>query len=109
MPLAYALQHLEADGAIRLTNYGEYLAKHPPAHEVEILENTSWSCTHGLGRWSESCGCVTGEHPEWTQAWRAPLRAALDWLRDRLVDDPCTHHHDGPAILAGFLYNRRGS
>ncbi len=63
---------------------GEYLASHPPADQVEILENTSWSCAHGLGRWSESCGCVTGEQPKWTQAWRAPLRAALDWLRDRL-------------------------
>src|SRR6266487_872537 len=82
--LAETLDAIERAGFPRLTNYGEYLASHPPADQVEILENTSWSCTHGLGRWSESCGCVTGEHPEWTQAWRAPLRAALDWLRDRL-------------------------
>jgi alpha-amylase/alpha-mannosidase (GH57 family) len=82
--LAEMLDAIERAGSPRLTNYGEYLASHPPADQVEILENTSWSCAHGLGRWSESCGCVTGEHPKWTQAWRAPLRAALDWLRDRL-------------------------
>ena len=82
--LAETLDAIERAGSPRLTNYGEYLASHPPADQVEILENTSWSCAHGLGRWGESCGCVTGEHPEWTQAWRAPLRAALDWLRDRL-------------------------
>ena len=40
---------------------------------------------HGIGRWREDCGCQTGEHPGWSQAWRAPLRQALDWLRDELA------------------------
>jgi len=38
-----------------------------------------------VGRWSENCGCATGEHPGWSQAWRAPLRHALDCLRDELA------------------------
>ena len=84
--LAGALDSIERAGSPRLTNYAEYLASHPPVDQVEILENTAWSCAHGLARWSEDCGCSTGEHPEWNQAWRSPLRSALDWLRDRLAE-----------------------
>ena len=58
--------------------------KHPPTHVVEIWDNRSWSCPHGVGRWSEDCGCSTGAHPGWKQEWRAPLRSALNWLRDCL-------------------------
>jgi alpha-amylase/alpha-mannosidase (GH57 family) len=85
MALSYALHHIEANGWARLTNYGEYLETHPPEHEVEIVENTSWSCAHGVDRWREDCGCRTGGDPGWNQAWRAPLRQALDRLRDDLA------------------------
>ena len=68
----------------QLTNYGEFLEKHPPKHFVEIVENSSWSCVHGIERWRSDCGCNSGGHP-WNQQWRAPLRAALDWLRDKLA------------------------
>lgn len=86
MALAYALAYLEKKAGIQLTNYGEYLAKHPPEMEVEIYENSSWSCIHGIGRWQEDCGCHSGGHPGWRQAWRRPLREALDWLRDQLAE-----------------------
>ena len=82
MALAWALGNVEAEGSVRLTNYGEFLEMHPPTHEVQITENTAWSCVHGVGRWATNCGCNTGGQPGWTQEWRAPLRAALDWLRD---------------------------
>ena len=85
MALAYALEQIEARGLARLTNYGEYLAQHPPTHEVEIVEKSSWSCAHGIERWWSDCGCNSGAHPAWSQQWRTPLRDALDWLRDQVA------------------------
>jgi alpha-amylase/alpha-mannosidase (GH57 family) len=85
MALAYALQHIESNNLARLTNYGEFLEKNPPTEDVKIFESSSWSCAHGVERWRGNCGCNSGRNPEWTQTWRAPLREALDWLRDRLA------------------------
>ncbi|HEX7418952.1 MAG TPA: DUF3536 domain-containing protein [Thermoanaerobaculia bacterium] len=85
MALAYALQYIEEKKLARLTNYAEYLASHPPEHEVEIAANTSWSCSHGVERWRMDCGCNTGANTGWNQRWRAPLREALDWLRDSVL------------------------
>ena len=82
MALAYALQYIEEKGIAKLTNYGEYLEKHPPQHEAQIIENSSWSCSHGVARWRENCGCNSGASNGWNQEWRTPLRNALDWLRD---------------------------
>jgi alpha-amylase/alpha-mannosidase (GH57 family) len=85
MALAYALNTVESNKLVRLTNYGEYLERHPPTHQVEIIEKTSWSCFHGIDRWWNNCGCNSGGRPGWNQEWRTPLRDALDKLRDSLA------------------------
>jgi alpha-amylase/alpha-mannosidase (GH57 family) len=85
MALAYCLYYIENRNLARITNYGEYLEKHPPTHEVEIFGNSSWSCIHGVERWKDNCGCNSGMNPQWTQEWRKPLREAMDMLRNRLT------------------------
>lgn len=85
MALTYALHHLESNNLARLTNYAEFLERFPPTQEVRVIENTSWSCMHGIERWRGDCGCNSGGHPDWNQKWRAPLRQAMDGLRDELA------------------------
>ncbi|MCH2213755.1 MAG: DUF3536 domain-containing protein [Flavobacteriales bacterium] len=84
MALAYCLRYIEDNNLAQITNYGQYLEVNPPVHEVQIHENSSWSCVHGVERWRADCGCNTGGQPDWNQEWRKPLRETLDWLRDRL-------------------------
>ena len=85
MALAYALHAIESRGMAEVTNYGAFLERFPPDHEVEICENTAWSCAHGIERWRSDCGCHTGGPGGWNQSWRGPLRAALDQLRERAL------------------------
>jgi len=96
MALAYALDFIESRGIAKLTNYGEFLEKHPPQLEAQIVENSSWSCSHGVGRWRENCGCNSGGHGDWNQNWRGPLRQSLDWLRDAVMP---LYEQRGPTLF----------
>jgi alpha-amylase/alpha-mannosidase (GH57 family) len=112
------LAHVVVDAPARgfsLTNYGDYLEQFPPEMEVEINngpdgEGSSWSCVHGVSRWIRDCGCHTGGEPGWNQAWRKPLRDALDFLRDEaagwfeatrgeLFDDPWAARDDAISLI----------
>ncbi|MDI7269523.1 MAG: DUF3536 domain-containing protein, partial [Myxococcota bacterium] len=81
MALAAALRAVEQDHGLRVVNYGWFLAQNPPRMRARIREGTSWSCAHGVQRWRADCGCAVGRGQGWNQAWRAPLRAALDALK----------------------------
>ena len=85
--LTHALTVEAKSAAFWITNYAQYLDHYPPETEVEIDngpegEGSSWSCVHGVARWSRDCGCQTGAEPGWNQAWRKPLREAFNFLRD---------------------------
>lgn len=84
MALAFCLDYIERNTKVRLTNYAQFLSLHPPTHEIQIHEHSSWSCVHGVERWRNDCGCNTGGKPHWNQRWRKPLRETLDWLHDEL-------------------------
>ncbi|MFN3840107.1 MAG: DUF3536 domain-containing protein [Cyclobacteriaceae bacterium] len=95
MALAYCLDYIEKKEGVRLTNYAEFLSLQPPEYEVQIHENSSWSCVHGVERWRNNCGCNSGK-PGWQQHWRKPLRDTLDWLRDQLNE---LYEHEAAQVL----------
>lgn len=86
MALSYCLNYIEEREDANLTIYGEFLEKFPPEYEAQILENTSWSCYHGVERWRNDCGCNTGGNEDWNQKWRKPLRDMFDWIREILIN-----------------------
>ncbi|WJI27527.1 DUF3536 domain-containing protein [Thermosynechococcus sp. B1] len=82
--LAYAFKVEIPRRGWQITNFAYYLSLFPPTWEVELKPVTAWSCAHGVDRWQDNCGCGGGG--EWQQLWRRPLREALNWLRDELID-----------------------
>ncbi len=83
--LAYAFTQEFPQRGWTVTNYAHYLSLNTPVWEVELKPITAWSCAHGVDRWQDDCGCG-GEGGVWHQKWRRPLRNALNWLRDKLID-----------------------
>lgn len=86
MALAYCLHHIRTNNLAKVTIYAEYLEKFPPSNEVQISENTSWSCSHGVERWKSNCGCSYDKSLSGRQQWRNPLRKSMDFLRDKFSD-----------------------
>lgn len=95
--LAYALAVEAPRRGIEVTDLASWLASPAsgPRQEVEVRES-SWSCAHGVERWRADCGCATGGQPTWQQRWRAPLRSALDLLREHAAG---VFGERGPAVL----------
>ena len=84
MALAYCIRTLVKRDDVLLTNYAAELARGPVEWTARIVEESSWSCAHGVGRWSRNCGCTMDGNLAMQQEWRVHLRGALDWLRDAL-------------------------
>jgi alpha-amylase/alpha-mannosidase (GH57 family) len=78
--LSYLMTDSYAKSPMELTYPGLWLRDYPPRKAIQIRQNTSWSCHHGLSRWSEECGCTPHS------GWKAPLRKAMDQI-GRLVDN----------------------
>ncbi len=92
MSLAALLTNKLPSMQVEVTNYSRFLALCPPKMQVELKpgseegEGTSWSCSHGVGRWYRDCGCAVDSPAGWNQEWRTPLREAFDLLRDGLAE-----------------------
>lgn len=85
MALSYLIEHVAEVGDVKLTNYSQILKNYPVRFEAEIHENTAWSSSVGIDRWMAAGGGCIEDRKGWTQAWRKPLREAMDWLRDQLI------------------------
>ena len=62
-----------------------YMHQHPATQEVQLREKTSWSCQHGLARWSTGCSCTEGD-----SSWKCELRLAVSELAsaaDALIEE----------------------
>jgi alpha-amylase/alpha-mannosidase (GH57 family) len=94
--LAEAMRRMSRYDDLEVVNLAQALDRIPVEWEAEIAEGSSWSCAHGLDRWKSDCGCEVGGRPGWRQGWRAPLRQALDGLRDRLAE--IFERHAGPLL-----------
>ena len=86
MALAYCIRSLVEHQGIEMTNYAAVLAQGTPVYEAQINEESSWSCSHGVGRWSRNCGCVIDPQRAGQQEWRVLLRNAMNDLRDELAE-----------------------
>jgi alpha-amylase/alpha-mannosidase (GH57 family) len=108
MALVYALHAIEESGLATLTNYGEYLSRFTPTAEVQIWNNSSWSCVHGVERWRSDCGCNSGMHGGWHQKWRGPLREAFRMIAlkaDEVFDREAPRHYADPmAALLDYVH-----
>ena len=82
--LARVLEVLKRRDDVRVENFASFLARQEPEEEVRLVAPSSWSCPHGVERWRAECGCRAAPERGLHQRWRAPLRAALDWLSGEL-------------------------
>ena len=85
-----------SNGVINYTYPGKYLREHPPRQSCQIGSRTSWSCHHGVSRWSEDCGCTPGS------TWKAPLRIGLNSIAeylDRVYVDQISSIAQDPWLL----------
>ena len=55
-----------------------WLRDHPAEGYADIIENTSWSCHHGIERWRNVCGDAP------TATWKKPLRQFLNKFADSI-------------------------
>lgn len=107
----YFLQRLLTDSC-RLNNIeviypAKWLQQFPVQHLIHIRQRTSWSCHHGVARWSTGCACTPGD-----SSWKKDLRSALDQIAaeidqvfytytSKLVADPWELRHAYLKVVLG--------
>jgi len=67
---------IENEKTINLNNLNSIFER-PTKWAVDIKSPSSWSCPHGVGRWSRDCGCRINPSNNY-QKWRKTLRQTVD-------------------------------
>ncbi len=105
--LAHLVNGASSSLGLHSTYPALWLKIHPPRRSAYILDNTSWSCHHGVGRWTGECACTPGN-----PFWKRRLRQAFDHLAsqiDRLyLDEICTLARDPWRLRARYIHVRLG-
>ncbi|MBE3559747.1 MAG: DUF3536 domain-containing protein [Ktedonobacteraceae bacterium] len=107
--LSYLVHHGAPANGFEVCTLERYMNLYPPRKEVKLREPSSWSCAHGVARWSSGCGCTEGEN-----SWKAALRHALTRLAERgdqlferyageTLSDPWAARDDYLALRNGWL------
>jgi len=107
------LAHLVRKGApaygFEVCSLSAYLHRFPPRREVRLHTPSSWSCFHGVARWSDGCGCTEGD-----ARWKLAFRRALNRLGERgdalferevalTIADPWAARTDYLALRQGWM------
>ena len=74
--LSYLLDGTVEKSGIQRTYPALWLHEHAVGQTTEVLENTSWSCHHGIERWRNVCG----DAPSAT--WKKPVREFMNGLAE---------------------------
>ncbi|GAB4475939.1 MAG: hypothetical protein Kow0088_13310 [Anaerolineales bacterium] len=109
----YFLHRLTTDSCrmnnIEITYPAKWLQLFPVQKSLHIRQRTSWSCHHGVARWSTGCACTPGD-----SSWKKALRSALDHLAAeidqiyfdhaaKLVDDVWELRHAFIRVRLGLI------
>ncbi len=76
--LSRLLDGLSNGIGLRATYPALWMKNHQVKGRASIVENTSWSCYHGVERWRAECDCTPGS------SWKAGLREALTLIAARI-------------------------
>lgn len=68
---------------VELTNLSFLYHTIKPEYEVEIKNNSSWSCPHGIERWKDECGCRIDPKNRY-QKWRNTLKKTIDNISEKV-------------------------
>jgi hypothetical protein len=77
--LAHLLDGASAATGLTSSYPALWLKSHPPSKTIRLREGTSWSCQHGVTRWTGECGCSPLD-----ARWKSHLRYSLDRLATAL-------------------------
>ncbi len=105
--LKHLLQYAAPEAGLLPTYPTRWLRKYPVRAEVDIRDGTSWSCHHGVARWSTGCSCTPGD-ATWKGSFYRAMRALSNEL-DRVFEQFLQSMvHDPWYLLQAYILVRQG-
>jgi hypothetical protein len=106
--LSHLIRHAAPENGMEVCSLERYLSMYPARREVQLHVPSSWSCGHGVARWSTGCTCTEGE-----SHWKPALLLAIHSLNERgaqifeqytreVLDDPWAARDEYLALRNGW-------